>query len=72
MRELELPAGDTEVVARIVRAYRGPLLRIHRAFEVMRTCERFVRCQRDGDEIDIDDPAKLPLRIPGIHRALTT
>ncbi len=54
LRELELPAGDPEVVARIVRAYHGPLARIRRAFEVMRTGERFVRRQHDGDEIDID------------------
>lgn len=54
LRELDLPAGDPEDVARIVRAYRGPLLRIRRAFELLRTRERFVRRQRDGDEIDID------------------
>lgn len=54
LRELELPAGDPEDVARIVRAYRGPLLRIRRAFEMLRSGERFVRRQRDGDEIDID------------------
>jgi nitric oxide reductase NorD protein len=54
LRELELPAGDPAAVARIVRAYRGPLQRIRRAFELMRTSERFVRRQRDGDEVDID------------------
>ncbi|HEY6000028.1 MAG TPA: VWA domain-containing protein, partial [bacterium] len=54
LHELELAPGDPEDVARIVRAYRGPLLRIRRAFELMRTAERFVRRQRDGDEIDID------------------
>jgi nitric oxide reductase NorD protein len=54
LHELELSAGDPEAVARIVRAYRGPLMRIRRAFELMRTGERFVRRQRDGDEIDID------------------
>ena len=54
LRELDLPAGDPEAVARIVRAYRGPLRRIRRAFELMRPGERFVRRQRDGDEIDID------------------
>ena len=54
LRELELPAGDPEVVARIVRAYRGPLVHIRRAFELMRTGERFLRRQHEGDEIDID------------------
>lgn len=54
LHELELAPGDPEVVAGIVRAYRGPLLRIRRAFELMRAGERFLRRQRDGDEIDID------------------
>ena len=54
LRELDLTPGDPEEVARIVRSYRGPLVRIRRAFELMRAGERFVRRQRDGDEIDID------------------
>ena len=54
LRELELAPGDPGFVAATVRAYRGPLVRIRRAFELMRTGERFLRRQRDGDEIDID------------------
>jgi nitric oxide reductase NorD protein len=54
LREVDLPAGDPGAVAAIVRAYRGPLVRIRRAFELMRAGERFVRRQRDGDEIDVD------------------
>ncbi len=54
LHELEIAPGDPAAVARIVRAYRGPLLRIRRAFELMRTGQRFLRRQRDGDEIDID------------------
>jgi nitric oxide reductase NorD protein len=50
--DLEPAAGD--FVGRTVRAYRGPLLRIRRAFEFMRTGDRFARRQRDGDELDID------------------
>jgi nitric oxide reductase NorD protein len=51
---LELEPGDPEFVARTLRRYRGALLRIRRAFEMLRTGERFVRRQRDGDEVDID------------------
>jgi len=54
LREIVPPVGDPEDIARIARAYRGPLTRIRRAFELMRTGERFVRRQRDGDQIDID------------------
>jgi nitric oxide reductase NorD protein len=54
LRVLELAPGDPGLVAAVVRAYRGPLVRIRRAFELMRTGERFLRRQRDGDEIDID------------------
>jgi len=51
---LELAPGDPAVVERAVRTHRGPILRIRRAFEQMRTVERFRRGQRDGDEIDVD------------------
>ena len=42
------------MTTRAVRSHRGPILRIRRAFEQMRTVERFRRGQRDGDEIDLD------------------
>lgn len=51
---LELPPGDPAFVPATLRRYRGPLLRIRRAFEQLRTGERFVRRQLDGDEVDID------------------
>jgi nitric oxide reductase NorD protein len=54
LHELELaPAGD-DFVRRTVLAYRGPLLRIRRAFEFLRAGDRRARRQRDGDELDID------------------
>ncbi|MFA7383065.1 MAG: VWA domain-containing protein [Desulfurivibrionaceae bacterium] len=34
--------------------YRGHLIRLKRQFEMMRNQERFVRRQKDGDEIDLD------------------
>jgi len=42
------------VVADALRRFRGPLQRLRRAFEQMRTGERFVRRQLDGDEVDLD------------------
>jgi len=51
---LELAPGDPGFFADTLRRYRGPLLRIRRAFEGLRTGERFVRRQLDGDEVDID------------------
>ena len=51
---LELEPGDPAFVAATLRRHRGPLLRIRRAFERLRTGERFVRRQLDGDEVDLD------------------
>jgi nitric oxide reductase NorD protein len=34
--------------------YRGHLIRLKRQFEMMRNQERFIRRQKDGDEIDLD------------------
>jgi nitric oxide reductase NorD protein len=52
--ERDLPPGDPGFTARALRTYRGSFQRIRRGFEAMRTVERFVRRQRDGDEVDID------------------
>ena len=54
LHELELAPAGGDFVRRTVRAYRGPLLRIRRAFEFMRSGDRHARRQRDGDELDID------------------
>jgi len=54
VHQLELAPGDPAFVAATLRRYRGPLLRIRRAFEQLQTGERFVRRQLDGDEVDID------------------
>ena len=52
--ELELEPATGDFVRRTVQAYRGPLLRIRRAFELLRAGDRFARRQCDGDELDID------------------
>jgi len=54
LHELDLAPAGGDFVRRTVRTYRGPLLRIRRAFEFMRSGDRFARRQRDGDELDID------------------
>jgi nitric oxide reductase NorD protein len=54
LHELELVPAGGEFVRRTVQAYRGPLLRIRRAFEFLRAGDRRARRQRDGDELDID------------------
>jgi len=51
---LEIQPGDPAFVAATLRRYRGPLLQLRRAFERLRSGERFVRRQLDGDEVDID------------------
>jgi len=41
-------------VGSTLEKYRGHLIRLKRQFEMMRNQERFVRRQKDGDEIDLD------------------
>jgi nitric oxide reductase NorD protein len=75
VHQLELAPGDPELVAAALRRYRGPLQRIRRAFEQMRTGDRYVRRQLDGDEIDIDAAiearADLHAGRPGSDRLFT-
>jgi nitric oxide reductase NorD protein len=48
-----IPVAGT-FVGNTLAKYRGHLLRLKRQFEMMRNQERFVRRQKDGDEIDLD------------------
>lgn len=48
-----IPAKGT-FVASTLEKYRGQLIQLKRQFEMMRTQYRFVKRQRDGDEIDLD------------------
>ena len=41
-------------VGNTLEKYRGHLLRLKRQFEMLRNQERFIRRQKDGDEIDLD------------------
>ncbi|MFZ5763992.1 MAG: nitric oxide reductase activation protein NorD [Thermodesulfobacteriota bacterium] len=41
-------------VSNTLTTYRGQIVQLKRQFEMMRTSQRFVKRQRDGDEIDID------------------
>ncbi len=52
--EKELPPLRSTFITDTLRNYRGQILRLRRQFELMRTSERFVRRQRDGDDIDLD------------------
>ncbi len=54
LHELDLEPEDRDFVQRTRRKYRGQLQKIRRSFEMMRTSERFLRRQREGEEIDID------------------
>lgn len=47
------PAGGTFVGNTLTR-YRGQIIQLKRQFEMMQTQHRFVKRQRDGDEIDVD------------------
>ncbi len=51
-REME-PVRSTFVSATLAR-YRGQIIRLRHQFEMMRNQERFLRRQRDGDDIDFD------------------
>ncbi|MFQ6757920.1 MAG: VWA domain-containing protein [Deltaproteobacteria bacterium] len=48
-----IPVAGT-FVGNTLERYRGHLTRLKRQFEMMRNQERFVRRQKDGDEIDLD------------------
>ncbi|WP_028584468.1 nitric oxide reductase activation protein NorD [Desulfogranum mediterraneum] len=54
LREKEIPAVTSSFMAETLTKYRGQILQLRRQFELMQTRERFVRRQRDGDEIDFD------------------
>jgi len=47
-------------VGNTLKKYRGHLIRLKRQFEMMRNQERFIRRQKDGDEIDLDAGAGSP------------
>ncbi|MBT8362050.1 MAG: VWA domain-containing protein [Deltaproteobacteria bacterium] len=52
--EKQLPVLQSTFVSSTLEKHRGLLLKLRRQFELMRTSERFVRRQREGDDLDLD------------------
>ena len=52
--EKEIPAIRSTFISNTLDTYHGQIIRLRNQFEMMRTSERFVRRQRDGDDIDLD------------------
>lgn len=52
--EKEIPLLHTSFVNTTLNRYHGEIVRLRRQFEMMRATERFVRRQRDGEDIDFD------------------
>ncbi|NOQ45774.1 MAG: VWA domain-containing protein [Desulfobulbaceae bacterium] len=52
--EKEVPATRSTFIRATLDTYYGQIVRLRHQFEMMRTSERFVRRQRDGDDIDLD------------------
>lgn len=54
LKEKELPQVRSSFIANTLNKYHGQIVRLRHQFEMMQTQERFVRRQRDGDDIDLD------------------
>ncbi|MCL2459349.1 MAG: VWA domain-containing protein [Desulfobulbus sp.] len=52
--EKELPPVQNDFVEQTLKKYRGQIRRLRHQFELLQTGERFVRRQREGNDIDID------------------
>lgn len=52
--EKRIIATKGSFVSTTMEKYRGQILQLKRQFEMMRTEQRFVRRQQDGDDIDLD------------------
>lgn len=52
--EKEIPVTRSTFISATLERYHGQIIRLRHQFEMMRTTERFVRRQRDGDDIDLD------------------
>jgi nitric oxide reductase NorD protein len=52
--EKEIPLTSSSFYPLTQEKYHGQIVRLRYQFEMMRTSERFVRRQRDGDDIDLD------------------
>ena len=54
VQEREMARVQTGFIEQTLTRYRGHIRRLRHQFEMMRTTERFVRRQRDGNDIDLD------------------
>ena len=54
VKEMMCPAAKGDFVSLTLEQYRGQVASLRRQFELMRQDYRFMRRQRDGEEIDID------------------
>lgn len=52
--EKPIPLTSSALYSATLRKYHGQIIRLRYQFEMMRTTERFVRRQRDGEDIDVD------------------
>lgn len=54
VQEKELPLLHTSFVRTTLNRYQGQIIRLRHQFEMLRQAERFVRRQKDGEDIDLD------------------
>ncbi len=54
VKELMCPSAKGNFVSQVLKRYRGQVASLRRQFELMRQDYRYVRRQRDGEEIDLD------------------
>ena len=54
LTEREMPQIQTGFIDQTLQQYKGQIRRLRHQFELMRTGERFIRRQRDGNDIDLD------------------
>lgn len=52
--EKELPPVKNDFIEQTLKRYRGQIRRLRHQFELLQTSERFVRRQREGNDIDFD------------------
>lgn len=54
LKEMEVPITGGDLVAQTLQRYRGQVMTLRRQFEMLRHGHRFLRRQREGEEIDLD------------------
>ena len=54
LSEVSLPPVQSSFIPSTLEKYRGQIRKLRHQFELMQTSERFVRRQREGNDIDVD------------------